>query len=202
VPHNRGFLNEHSKNIQRGELVTGAAFCDGSNTKPAANLKTVRFTGLCTNCVSTVKKESRETYPGSLEQYGGVMTVQCPECGSEGDYCSNCDEVLHEFEAAGDIAGTLAEPVDEHETQLYMYMQASDVSSGHIQAIRDQFSLPVSDARITEMLAGPPLVKAWVNKLGVAECPDGQLHQNVHRHQEDRPVLLTDSHVIVEPSDD
>jgi endogenous inhibitor of DNA gyrase (YacG/DUF329 family) len=199
VPHNRGFLNEHSKDIKRGELVTGSTFCDGSNTKPKANLKTVIFTGLCTNCVSSVRREFRETFPGSLDQYGGTMTVNCPECGEEGDYCSMCEHKLHKLDGKA---------ADIHIDSKYGDIQAEIVDL--MGAIQNLGADPVAtmekivalQAQLPANLDQATPSEVWLNDLGETECPDGQLHTNVHRPQENRPVLLTDNHVIVVPATD
>lgn len=198
VPHTRGFLTEHSKNIQRGALVTGASFCDGSNTKPPANLKTARFTGLCTHCVTTVKEEFRETYPGSLEQYGGVMVVNCPECGAEGTYCSGCDAKVHlEKEKVPDMS-----TVDPALEQAVQDMVDDLTKNGpNATATQQQYEEALTALFEAQKNAATTESDVWVNDLRESECPDGQPHQPVHRPQEDRPVLLTDNHVIVEPSD-
>jgi hypothetical protein len=187
VPHTRGFLNEHSKNIQRGALVTGSTFCDGSNTKPPAKLKTVEFNGLCTNCVSTVRNKYSETYPGSLEYYGGVITVQCPYCGPEGDYCSVCDHQLHLEKLEKHLVDGIGKQFIDEMTQ------ATDGQplDPHIQEMIDT----------VKAQGGSGEMELWVDSKNEPNCPDGQTHQNVHRQQEDRPVLLTDNHVIVVSED-
>lgn len=188
VPHTRGFLTEHSKNIQRGALVTGASFCDGSNTKPPANLKTARFTGLCTHCVTTVKEEFRETYPGSLEQYGGVMVVNCPECGDEGDYCKNCDHNLHREKQPNPGDPALVAAVQAMVDDLKQNGPNAQVSQvDYEQKLSELFATQNAD------------VEVWVDNLREAECPDGEPHEQYHRERHDRPVALTDNHVIKEP---
>lgn len=193
VAHSRGFLTEHSKNIQRGELVTGSTFCDGSNTKPPAKLKTVTFNGLCTNCVSTVRKEFKETYPGSLDQYGGVMTVQCPECGPEGDYCSTCDHPLTET----------SEPAISSKDGFIVWAPVMTPDANRPGCPRHSIGNPDDTCNCPEAdevdQTGGIHHPVWINEEKEPSCPDGSPHTNVHRQQEDRPVLLTDNHVIVAP---
>lgn len=173
VPHDRGYLKEHYRNKTRGQLDTGTkTLCDGSNQKPPQDTRTVTFTGMCTNCVSTVRREFKETYPGSLNKYGGVMVINCPECGEEGHYCKNCDHNLTlEKRSSASIAG----PLDQ---QL---MELLNQNTGNGQPL------------------DPALV--WVDTLREADCPDGEAHEAYHREHQERPVVLTDNHVIREPDD-
>lgn len=191
VPHDRGYLKEHAVARQRGQLVTGARLCDGSNTKPPQDLKTVRFSGMCPNCVTTTRQEFKETFPGSLGKYGGVLVINCPECGDEGDYCKNCDHSLHEKEFTEKNAG---DPQLEAALQQAMTVITTD---GHV-ATADEVRAYEEAAEALIASQEPVTVKRYVDNLGEPECPNGGAHEAYHRERLERPVMLTDSHVIKE----
>lgn len=180
VPHDRGYLVEHYVTKQRGELVTGKRMCDGSNTKPELNLKTVLFTGTCPSCLHHNRAELKEKFPGSLEQYGGIMTVNCQGCGPERDECSNCDSGLSKilWTAPDCPEGDDCYGTDDPSTQA------------QVRCLKCRTWYDCVDV---ERIVDPPL---WVDDDNGALMCAGQLHQQVHRPQEDRPVLLTDNHVI------
>lgn len=90
IGHDRGYLLSHKVGVQRGALVVGDKLCDGSNTKPALNLKTVTFTGTCPSCLHSNRVQFTETYPGSLERYGGVLDSNCQWCGAGRPECLTC----------------------------------------------------------------------------------------------------------------
>ena len=204
VPHDRGYLKEHYIQKQRGQLVTGNRMCDGSNTKPQQDLKTVTFAGMCTNCVSTVRKEFKETYPGSLDKYGGVLVINCPECGEEGHYCKNCDHLLHEE--------TAKVPAPVAPGQAQAELEQALKSMGMDQAAIDQFlatgalptTTPTTPGDLLSQVdtSGVTEAKVWVDNLREEECPDSELHEPQYRERQERPVVLTDSHVIKEPTEE
>jgi hypothetical protein len=187
VSHDRGYLIEHYTQRQRGAIVTGKTMCDGSNQKPAQDFKTVKFTGTCLNCVSTVRREFTETYPGSLDRYGGVLVVNCDECGDEGDYCKNCEHNLHleKTPNPGDpvLAAAVQAMVDD--------LKQNGPNSGVNQVDYEQ--------KLAELLASQNGdIEVWVNRLQERTCPDGAAHDAVHRERQERPVVLTDNHIIKE----
>lgn len=200
VPHDRGYLKEHYKQSQRGILTTGnKAMCDGSNTKPPQHLKTVRFSGTCPSCLTTNQQEFRETYPGSLAQYGGVIVQNCTECGVAGQYCSVCEHQLHEQKTTTPVHGL--DPVRGIDPLLEKMM-----------AEGPNFKpTPEEEAALMKAAADPnwyvernPTQESstWVNGLNEELHDDGTPHQPVPRAAEDRPVILTDSHVIRAADDD
>jgi hypothetical protein len=205
VPHDRGYLKEHYVQKHRGQLVTGNRMCDGSNTKPQLDLRKVTFQGTCPNCLALNRVEFTEKFPGSLEQYGGVLTQNCTECGPEGTYCTDCDHLLHEETVK------VGAPVVPGQAQAEL--EASLKSMGMDQAAIDQFlasgSLPTSTPTtpgdlLSQMdTSGVTDVKVWFDHHNNDECPTTSVpHQPVHRDQQDRPVVLTDNHVIKEIDND
>lgn len=194
-PHDRGYLKEHYTSVIRGALNTGKkVLCDGSNRKPAQDLRTVTFTGMCTNCVTTVRREFTETYPGSLDKYGGVVIVNCPECGDEGDYCKKCDHSLHQIEQQAPAPDGTFETDDIMDKLLNGGTPTDEEALALINGAYD---------RAAQLDAGDDpynvTVKVWIDGLDEAECSDGGPHEPYHRERQDRPVTLTDNHVIKEP---
>lgn len=188
VDHDRGYLTEHYKSKVRGVLNTGTKIlCDGSNTKPAQDLKTVKFGGVCTSCFSPVLVEYTEKYPGSLPRYGGIIVQQCPECSPEGEYCTNCDRLLHEKTVKVGNGGGLT---PEAKQEVVDGMLATGLDQASIDQLLTQY-LGTSDPTAPGAEA-----TVWVDKGGDECCPDGEIHDRVHRAAQDSPVTLTDSHVI------
>lgn len=201
VQHDRGYLTEHYTANTRGALITGKRLCDGSNKKPAQDLRTVTFTGLCTACVSTVREEFKETYPGSLDKYGGALVVNCPECGDEGDYCKNCDHNLHEKTVK---VGSPTRP-GQAQAELETALKAMGMDQAAIDQFLQSGLLPTATSTTPGDLlsqldtSGVIEAKVWLDNLGDECCPDGELHEAYHRERQERPVVLTDNHVIKEP---
>lgn len=198
VPHDRGYLKEHYTANTRGALTIGKRLCDGSNQKPPQDIRTVTFTGMCTHCVSTVRREFKETYPGSLDKYGGVMVVNCPECGDEGDYCKNCDHNLHREKVK---VGAPVVPGNA-QAELVQALQTMGMDQAAIDSFLATGSLPTTTPTTPGDLlsqidtSGVTEAEVWMDNLREAECPDSEPHEQYHRERHDRPVTLTDNHVI------
>lgn len=91
VDHDRGYLVGHDKDVIRGALSVGRVFCDGSNTKPRVELKTVSYSGTCLNCMQIVRRDETEAFPGSLAKYGGWHYDTCEFCEEAEHYdCAVC----------------------------------------------------------------------------------------------------------------
>lgn len=92
--HQRGYLPTHTRDTQRGALVTGTQVCDMSNRKFVTTCRSIRYHAECPDCGIENEITYTEDYPGAFTgPMKPFLDVECIGCTirEDGHYCANAE---------------------------------------------------------------------------------------------------------------